>query len=157
MKDYDEGKMRRLQMDIEMREIRENDYSEVLLLWNNELGVRNVNAENISRRFERMNKDENYKTFVALFKNKVIGFITLVQTMALEYEIGYLKINGLAVQKDFQKNGIGTKLLKQAEIYALEKGLSCLMLNSGFQRTTAHHFYESKGFAKLSYCFTKEV
>ncbi|WP_228552380.1 hypothetical protein [Gracilibacillus salitolerans] len=50
-----------------------------------------------------MNKDENYKTFVALFENKEVGFITVVQTMALEYEIGYLKINGLAVQENFQK------------------------------------------------------
>lgn len=144
-------------MDIEIREIRANDYSEVLLLWNNELGNCNVNAENISARFERMNKDENYKTFVALFENKVVGFITVVQTMGLEYEIGYLKINGLAAQENFQKKGIGTKLLKHAENYALEKGLSRLILNSGFQRTKAHGFYESKGFDKLSYCFTKKV
>ena len=144
-------------MDIEIREIIANDYFEVLLLWNNELGNRNVNAENISARFERMNKDENYKTFVALFENKVAGFITVVQTMALEYEIGYLKINGLAVQENFQKKGIGTRLLKYAENYALEKGLSRLILNSGFQRTRAHDFYESKGFDKLSYCFTKQI
>ncbi len=90
-------------MNIEIREIKANDYSEILLLWNNELGNHNVNAENIFQRFERMNKDENYKTFVALFENKIVGCITLVQTMALEYEIGYLKINGLAVQENFQK------------------------------------------------------
>jgi PhnO protein len=144
-------------MDIEIREIRENDYSEVVLLWHNELGSRTVNAENISERIERMNKDKNYKTFVAVFEDKVVGCITMVQTMALEYEKGYLKINGLAVQEHFQKKGIGTKLLKHAENYALEKGLSYLILNCGFQRTKAHEFYESKGFDKLSYCFTKKI
>ncbi|MBS4220309.1 GNAT family N-acetyltransferase [Bacillus sp. FJAT-49711] len=144
-------------MDIEIREIRENDYLVVISLWNNELGSRTVNAANISERFEKMNKDENYKTFVALIENKVVGCITVVQTMALEYEIGYLKINGLAVQESFQEKGIGTKLLKHVENYALEKGLSYLILNSGFQRTKAHDFYESKGFDKLSYCFTKKV
>jgi GNAT superfamily N-acetyltransferase len=144
-------------MDIEIHEIRVNDYPAVLLLWNNELGNRNVNADNIFTRFERMNKDENYKTFVALCENKVVGFITMVQTMALEHEIGYLKINGLAVQENFQQKGIGTKLLKHAENYALEKGISRLLLNSGFQRTKAHSFYESKGFDKLSYCFTKNI
>lgn len=79
--------------------------------------------------------------------------------MALEYEIGYLKINGhgLAVRGDFQKKGIGSKLLKYAEDYALKKGLSHLILNNGFQRTEAHNFYESKGYDKLSYCFTKMV
>lgn len=144
-------------MSIEIREIRTNDYSEVLLLLNNELGNRNINAENISVRLERMNKDRNYKTFVALFENKVVGFITVVQTMAMEHEIGYLKINGLAVQEKFQRKGIGTKLLKHAENYALENGISRLILNSGFQRTNAHAFYESKGFDKLSYCFTKNI
>jgi PhnO protein len=144
-------------MDIMISEIKTDDYPETLLLLNNELGNRSVNIENIAVRFERMNKDKNYKTFVALFENKVVGFITVVQTMALEYEIGYLKINGLAVREDFQGRGIGTKLLKHAENYALEKGLSRLILNSGFQRTKAHGFYESKGFDKLSYCFTKKV
>lgn len=144
-------------MDIEIREIKENDYSEIVLLWNNELGSRTVTAENISERFERMNKDENYKTFVALFDNKVVGCITMVQTMALEYEVGYLKINGLVVIENFQRKGIGTKLLKLAENYALDKGLSYLILNCGFQRTKAHDFYESNGFDKFSYCFTKKV
>lgn len=144
-------------MNIEIREVKENDYSEIVLLWNNELGSRTVTAENISERFERMNKDENYKTFVALLENKVVGCITTVQTMALEYEVGYLKINGFVVQERLQKKGIGTKLLNHAENYALEKGLSYLILNCGFQRTKAHNFYESNGFDKLSYCFTKKV
>jgi len=143
-------------MNIEIREIISNDYSEVLLLWNNELGNCNINADNISARFERMNKDKNHKTYVALFENKVVGFITVVQVIALEYELGYLKINGLAVQEIFQQKEIGTKLLKHAENYALGNGISQL-LNSGFQRTKAHAFYESKGFDKLSYCFTKEI
>jgi (aminoalkyl)phosphonate N-acetyltransferase len=144
-------------MDIEIRDIKESDYTEVLSLWNNELGVSTVNAENISERYERINKDENYKTCVALVEDKVVGFITAVQTMALEFEIGYLKINGLAVQESFQGKGIGTKLLNHAENYASERGLSYFILNSGFKRTQAHNFYESKGFDKLSYCFTKKI
>ncbi len=144
-------------MDIEIREIQESDYADVVLLWNNDLGSHTVTAENISERLERQNKDENYKTLVALFENKVVGCITMVQTMALEYEVGYLKINGLVVQESFQQKGIGTKLLNHAENYASEKGLSYLILNCGFQRTNAHEFYESKGFDKLSYCFTKKV
>ncbi|MDF2542442.1 MAG: family acetyltransferase [Herbinix sp.] len=144
-------------MDIEIRDMKADDYSEILLLWNNELGNRNITADNISSRLERMNKDKNYRTFVAVFENKVVGFITMVQTMAIEYEIGYLKINGIAVKENFQGQGIGTKLLKYAEDYAIENGISRLLLNSGFQRTKAHAFYDSKGFDKLSYCFSKNI
>lgn len=144
-------------MDIEIREIQETDYLDVVMLWNNELGSRTVTADNIAQRMHRMSKDENYKTVVALVEKKVVGCITTVQTMALEYEVGYLKINGIVVQEGFQQKGIGTKLLSHAESYASEKGLSYIILNCGFQRSNAHDFYESNGFDKLSYCFTKKV
>lgn len=143
-------------MDIEIREMKTMDYPKVILLWNNELGV-NVNLEQFTARIERMCKNSDYKTFVALLDNEVVGFITTVRTMALEFEIGYLKINGLAVQKNLQNKGIGTKLLAYAEDYALKNGISYFILNSGFQRTDAHAFYECKGFDKKSYCFTKKI
>lgn len=108
-------------MDVEIREIKQIDYPKVILLWNKEINNHNVNEENITSVIARMTKDENYKTFVALSENKVVGFITVVQTLAVGFAVGYLKINGLAVQKDLQNRGIGTKLLKHAENYALKK------------------------------------
>ncbi|GIP29407.1 hypothetical protein J23TS9_45370 [Paenibacillus sp. J23TS9] len=39
-------------MDIEIREIQETDYPDVVLLWNNDLGSHTVTAENIYERFE---------------------------------------------------------------------------------------------------------
>lgn len=65
----------RLQMDIKIREISESDYSEIVSIWNNELGSPNVNLDNISERIARMNKDDNYKIFVALFESNVVGCI----------------------------------------------------------------------------------
>jgi len=144
-------------VDILIREIQEIDYSHIVLLWNKDLRSPSVNFENVSKRIERLRSDENYKIVVALFENKVIGCITMAQIMALEYEVGYLQINGLVVQENYQQKGVGTKLLNHAEEYASEKGLSYLILNCGFQRTKAHEFYESKGFDKLSYCFTKKI
>lgn len=144
-------------MEIEIREINTDDYPEIILLWNNELGNHNVTAENISPYYERVSKDENYKTFVAVLENKVVGFVTTVQALAIGFEVGYLKINGLAVQKNLQNKGIGTKLLKYVEKYAIEKELSSLILNSGFKRTDAHAFYENCGYEKTSYCFVKEI
>ncbi|SCY87474.1 Predicted N-acetyltransferase YhbS [Paenibacillus polysaccharolyticus] len=144
-------------MDVVIREIRETDYSDVVMLWNNDLGSPTVTSDNISARIERLNSDENYKIIVAVSDNKVVGCISMVQIMALEYEIGYLQINGLVVQKNAQQKGIGTKLIDHAEDFASKKGLSYMILNCGFQRTKAHEFYESKGFDRLSYCFTKAV
>jgi GNAT superfamily N-acetyltransferase len=144
-------------MNIKIREIIEADYPNVVSLWNDELGCRNINIESFTTKMAMMSKDENYKTFVALIDSTVVGFITIVQTLAIEFEIGYLKVNGLAVQKNHQNKGIGTTLIQYAEEYAKEKGLSCLILNSGFQRKDAHAFYERKGYQKTSYCFVKRI
>jgi (aminoalkyl)phosphonate N-acetyltransferase len=102
-------------LDIEIREMKAVDYPKVVLLWSSELGG-NVNLEQFTSRIERMNKNNDYKTFVALLDNEVVGFITTVQTMALEFEIGYLKINGLAVQKIFKTKELALNFLNTPRI-----------------------------------------
>jgi GNAT superfamily N-acetyltransferase len=144
-------------MEIKIREVVANDYTEVVFLWNEVLGIRNVNDENFRVTMEEMNKEGNYKTFVALFENDVVGFITIVQALSVGVPIGYLHIQALAVKKEFQHNGIGTKLLRHTEKYAKEMGISSIILCSGFKRTDAHAFYEHNGYGKGSYCFDKVI
>jgi len=144
-------------MEIKIREIVANDYSEVVYLWNDVLGVRNVNNENFRVTMEDMNKEGNYKTFVALFENDVVGFVAIVHALSVGSSTGYLHIQGLAVKKELQHSGIGTKLLKHTENYAKEKGISSIILCSGMKRTDAHAFYEHNGYDKDSYCFDKTI
>jgi GNAT superfamily N-acetyltransferase len=144
-------------MEIVIREIALSDYSEVVLLWNEVLGNHNVNYENFCITMEKMNDNGNYKTFVALSENRVVGFIAVMQALAVGFSIGYLHIQGLAVQKEIQHKGIGSKLLNHAENYAKEAGISSVILCSGFRRTDAHAFYEHSGYAKDSYCFDKNI
>ncbi len=144
-------------MEIKIREVVANDYTEVVFLWNDVLGIRNVNDENFRVTIEKMNKDGNYRTFVALFKNDVVGFVTIVQALSVGVPIGYLHIQALAVKKEFQHGGIGTKLLRHTENYAKEIGISSIILCSGFKRTDAHAFYEHNGYDKDSYCFDKII
>lgn len=144
-------------MDIEIREIIKTDYPDVVSLWNDELGCRNISVKSLTAKMTKMNLDDDYKTFIALSENRVVGFITTVQTLAMEFEIGYLKINGLAVRKSHQNKGIGSKLINHAENYAKEKGLSSIILNTGIKRTAAHAFYEHNNYSKTSYCFVKRI
>jgi len=144
-------------MEIKIREIIEDDYAAVASMWNNELGYGNVSADTIASHMARMNVSEHYKTLVAISENNVIGFIAVVEILAFEFDIGYLKVDALAVRENCQKQGVGTSLLKYAENYAIKKGLTELLLNSGFQRANAHMFYERYGFEKKSYCFRKKI
>ena len=144
-------------LEITIREVVANDYTKVVFLWNDVLGIRNVNDENFCVTMEKMNKDRNYKTFVALLSNDVVGFVTIIQALSVGAPIGYLRIQALAVKKDFQHSGIGTKLLRHTENYAKEIGISSIILCSGFKRTDAHAFYEHNGYDKDSYCFDKTI
>jgi GNAT superfamily N-acetyltransferase len=144
-------------MEVKIREVVANDYTEVVFLWNDVLGIHNVNDENFRVTMEKMNKDGNYRTFVALFENDVVGFVTIVQALSVGVPIGYLHIQALAVKKEFQHGGIGTKLLRHTENYAKEIGISSIILCSGFKRTDAHAFYEHNGYDKDSYCFDKII
>lgn len=83
--------------------------------------------------------------------------MTIVQALSVRYTIGYLHIQGLAVKKELQHSGIGTKLLRHTENYAKEIGISSIILYSGFKRTDAHAFYVHNGFDKDSYCFDKMI
>ncbi|WP_408892535.1 GNAT family N-acetyltransferase [Paenibacillus taichungensis] len=144
-------------MEIKIREIVANDYTEVVFLWNDVLEIRNVDDENFRVTIEKMNEDGNYKTFVALFENDVVGFVTIVQALSIGLSIGYLHIQALAVKKEFQHRGVGTQLLRHTENYAKELGISSIILCSGFKRTDAHAFYEHNGYDKDSYCFDKAI
>ncbi|QOR34354.1 GNAT family N-acetyltransferase [Clostridium sp. 'deep sea'] len=143
-------------METIIRKITPSDYTEVVLLWRNEIGNPNVNEENITSVMTKMNKDDNYRTFVAVCENRVVAFITTLQALSIGNEVGFLWICGLAVSQAFQNKGIGTKLLNYIEKYACERRLSSIILNSGFERKEAHAFYEINGYEKHSYCFTKK-
>lgn len=144
-------------MEIKIREIQDTDYLEVVALYNYELGNHNVNEVTIISDYERMNKNDDYKTFVALLENNVVGFITTVQVLSVGLPVGYLKINGLAVKEEHQNKGIGTKLLQHVENIAYEKRISFILLNSGFKRIKAHAFYERNNYDKDSFCFDKVI
>lgn len=144
-------------MEIKIREIVANDYTEVVFLWNDVLEIRNVNDENFRVTIEKMKEDGNYKTFVALFENDVVGFVTIVQALSIGITIGYLHIQALAVKKEFQHRGVGTQLLRHTENYAKKLGISSIILCSGFKRTDAHAFYEHNGYDKDSYCLDKII
>ncbi len=117
----------------------------------------NCELVNLSKRVEEMMNRDNYQIFVACDGDKVVGFIGCVNYLAFELENEGMKIIGLAVSKEYRRNGIGTALLKVAENYAKENNIEVVLLNSGLQRTYAHAFYESQGYFKKSYGLIKRI
>ncbi|MBM6614921.1 GNAT family N-acetyltransferase [Desemzia sp. RIT804] len=144
-------------MEVSIRNIEKKDYPDILDLWNTEIGNTMVNSNNIEGYYEEMAVDKRYQTFVAIYGNRVVGFITSVNSLAVGLENGFVHITGLAVKEKFQGQGIGKKLFLYLEEYANKIGVHSLILNSGIQRKKAHKFYEKNGYSKDSFCFDKII
>jgi len=144
-------------MEIHIREIEEVDYPVVLEMWNNELGNKNLTAENIRSHHDRFKGNNNYKAFVAVLETNVVGIIYIMQYAPWGTESEQFWIQGIAVKDGMQGNGIGTKLLDYIEKYGKKKGVSYITLNTGFKRTAAHAFYERNGYSSGNYCFGKNI
>lgn len=89
--------------------------------------------------------DSTQVIFVAETDNKVVGYIHLVNYDVI-YADNFKNCLGLAVDNDYKRNGIGSALLKQAEIWAKENGAAGIRLCSGIEREKAHKFYQSQGY-----------
>ena len=83
--------------------------------------------------------------FVAEEESRLLGFIHVERYEVLYFE-SMANILGLAVKKDFQKQGLGKALLLAAENWAQENGIYLMRLNSGINRIDAHGFYEHLGY-----------
>lgn len=138
------------------REFDRDDICGICELINCELGY-SVSVDDLALRIKQMLYDRHYCIFVAENNNEVIAFIGMHIGLAFEYSGKIARIIALAVKKEYQRKGIGAKLLQTAESYLKENYVELIAVNSGLHRIEAHRFYEKQGFYKKGYRFAKAV
>ena len=121
-----------------------------------ELGY-DTDEKKLKMRIAQMLKSENYMIFVAADGLQVIGFAGLQICLAFEIEEAIMRIIAFAVGRDFQRRGVGSKLMRQIESYAEAHHISTIFVNSGMKRRQAHRFYEAQAFYKKGYAFCKRL
>jgi len=144
-------------MEINVREIEERDYADALEIWNAEIGNSYFTTENFSSHHDMFKGNENAMAFVAELENRIVGIIYTMQCSAWGVDGDYFWVQCIAVKKDMQGRGIGTKLLSHIEKVGKEKGVVYITLNTGVHRTAAHAFYERNGYSSGNYCFGKKL
>jgi GNAT superfamily N-acetyltransferase len=121
-----------------------------------ELGYPTTTAK-MAERFRIIEADPSYKTFVAESQGQIIGMVGVCRLFGYEVTGSYVRIIALVVKSSFRNHGIGTELIKKAEKWAVDRGASALVLNSGLQREDAHNFYELNGYKIKGYGFYKTL
>ncbi|MDN4608685.1 GNAT family N-acetyltransferase [Sporosarcina highlanderae] len=144
-------------MTIEIREIEPKDYTDLVELMS-ELGYPTT-LEDLTKRLELLGKHVDYEALVAVKNNQVIGFAGMCKVLAFEFTGIYVRIIAFVVSSNQRKQGIGTKLLKACEEWAIQEGAVAITLNSGnrAERQTAHIFYTSNGYVGKSTGFSKKM
>ena len=130
-----------------LRNITIFDAQEIQSISNFELGY-DVNLDIVKKQIRKLTNDNKHNIIIG-FENeqtrKIIGFVHAELYESLYMDTG-LNILGLAVDSNFQGQGIGKKLMSAIEDYALKNNISYIRLNSNVRRIDAHRFYESIGY-----------
>lgn len=139
-----------------IREIEISDCISICEISSKELGYP-CNIELVQKKISNLDK-KNECVFVAIFDEKVVGYIHIEKYDVLYFET-MANILGLSVKEEYQKKGIGKMLLLTAEKWALKNNIHTMRLNSGIQRTNAHEFYRHLGYnsEKKQLRFTKKI
>ena len=129
--------------DFIIRKIELKDAVELCKICSEEMGYE-CDSDLVKSKIEKLDSKRE-AVFVAEEESQLLGFIHVERYDVLYFE-SMANILGLAVKKDFQKQGLGKALLLEAENWAQENGIRLMRLNSGINRTDAHGFYEHLGY-----------
>ena len=83
--------------------------------------------------------DKNYKTYLAVFNQEIVGFIIAQIT-------DEINIVSIAVNKEYRNLGLATKLIKKVESLAKKLKLTKLSLEVNYKNITAFKLYEKLNF-----------
>lgn len=147
-------------MPIVIREAVKEDLSGVLLLYaqpdmDDEQALPLEQAEGI---FAKMTSYPNYKLYVALDGDEIVGTFALavMDNLAHQGACSGL-IEDVVVKHNRQGKGIGRQMMAHAMECCRQNGCYKVALSSNVKRTNAHWFYESLGFERHGFSFVVQL
>jgi ribosomal protein S18 acetylase RimI-like enzyme len=121
-----------------------------------ELGYETTESE-MQMRLERIANDDRYRTFVAVHDGKVCGMIGTLTSLSYEHNDLGGRILALVTLRTIRRHGIGRALIATAEKDFAQRGIRRIALNTRLAREDAHKFYESLGYERNGFRFTKDL
>jgi GNAT superfamily N-acetyltransferase len=115
--------------------------------------------EEIQRRFTDLIKSPVHKLFVAIDSGHVVGWVQVNKEAASLLSDSRAEVSALVVHDGHRGKGVGGKLMKRAEEWAIENKLFLMRLTSNIIREEAHQFYQKQGYSikKSWHLFSKSL
>lgn len=130
---------------VEIRAITEKDTESVAGL-STQLGYQS-NIEQTLLRIRKINNNNDNCAYVALFDNKLAGWIHGFYTLRIESD-PFVEIGGLVVDAEYRNLKIGKQLIDRVKLWAKEHQVKKLKVRCNTKRTESHQFYERIGFTE---------
>ncbi len=121
-----------------------------------QLGYETRTSE-MEMRMETILANKNYATFVAVSGGKVCGMIGTYTCYTYEHNNPSARILALVVSEKMRGRGVGEALIVAAENDLAQKNIKRIAVNTRFERTRAHEFYEKNGYTKNGFRLVKEL
>jgi ribosomal protein S18 acetylase RimI-like enzyme len=121
-----------------------------------QLGYETRTSE-MQMRMETILANKNYATFVAVSEGKVCGMIGTYTCYTYEHNNPSARILALIVADKMRGRGVGQALIAAAEKDLAQKNIRRVAVNTRFERTRAHEFYEKLGYTKNGFRLVKEL
>ena len=135
-----------------IREIKENDYRELMELYTHlhDRGIINPlpeEDENVAMLWKRILDDRDYHILVAEEDGRIVSSCTCIVIPNLTRgQRPYAFVENVVTHPDFRKRGLASACLAQAKVLAEKEGCYKMMLLTGSKEESTLHFYEAAGY-----------
>ena len=117
-----------------------------------------ISLELAGRVWRRIGQYPNYRVYVGLVEEKIVGSFSLL----ILDQLGHMGrpsgiVESVVVERACRGQGVGRKMMDFAMDRCREARCYKMALSSNVKRTAAHAFYESLGFTRHGYSFEIEM
>jgi GNAT superfamily N-acetyltransferase len=114
-------------------------------------------AEAMSTRLTNILADPDYITFVAESAQGIVGVVGISIGRLYEKDGLHGQLLALVVDETYRGQGVGARLVAEAERWLKKCRAQSVVVGSGTQRHDAHHFYRQLGYKQTGLRFAKRL
>ena len=141
-----------------IRRCRSDDFDAVLALLRQLWPARELDVSSLREVYRKgLASDRQAYLCAADAGGKLIAFGSLSVRNSIWQQGPLANVDELVVGEQWRGRGIGTDMLERLSDCAREMGCRRIELDSALHRKEAHAFYESRGFERMSFLFTRPL